>query len=559
MKHPPRQRLGRHSLDVIEDGVHLLREAPLGVHLAYHVGTAPFVLALLWFWSDMTRGAFADVRCAPAALGLAALYLWMKAWQSVFAARLTAALRLGPELPWTPGRWLRLLSTQAALQPWGLIVFPLSAVPLGIPIPWAFSVIQSATVEADAAGGSAQDCLRRAFRNGMRWPGQNNGIFGLLLLVTFGVILNLGIGLASLPYLARTLFGFDNEFTLSSGTIFNTTFLLGVLALSYLVVDPLVKAIYVLRCFEGAAVSTGDDLRAGLKRMRAARRAVLAAVFVLAAAWIPSPILAAETPLANPVTLVRPPELDRALRQVLERADYTWRSPREQSPEESDPPGQSRLLSWLKRQGRAVAAVLDRNAARFFSLLDRCLRALFNPPKAPPLPTGHDLVDWMTGLRILVILVLLAAIGWIGWLGYRLWTLRRPKTPAEEPVATPVALPDLTLEHVSADQLPEDGWLALARDLAGRGDLRLALRAVYLASLAHLARREFIRLASYKTNRDYQRELARRSRDIPAVAPGFDATAADFDRVWYGAHPVSPELVTEAEVRLEVIRQTRVA
>ena len=68
MKASVRKEIGRPALDLIEDAVHLLREAPLGVHLAYHVGTAPFLLALLWFWSDMTRGAFADQRCARSAL-----------------------------------------------------------------------------------------------------------------------------------------------------------------------------------------------------------------------------------------------------------------------------------------------------------------------------------------------------------------------------------------------------------------------------------------------------------------------------------------------------------
>ena len=125
MKLPTRQRIGRPALDILEDAVHLLREAQLEVHLAYLVGTAPFLLALLWFWADMTRGAFADARCAPAALGLAALFLWMKTWQAVFAARLAEGLRLEPRRAWTPARWLRILTTQAAIQGWGLVLLPL--------------------------------------------------------------------------------------------------------------------------------------------------------------------------------------------------------------------------------------------------------------------------------------------------------------------------------------------------------------------------------------------------------------------------------------------------
>ena len=75
-----------------------------------------------------------------------------------------------------------------------------------------------------------------------------------------------------------------------------------------------------------------------------------------------------------------------------------------------------------------------------------------------------------------------------------------------------MAVPDLNEESVTADQLPEDGWLQLARELMERGELRLALRASYLAGLAHLGHRELIHLARHKSNRDYDRELHRRAR-----------------------------------------------
>jgi len=47
-------------------------------------------------------------------------------------------------------------------------------------------------------------------------------------------------------------------------------------------------------------------------------------------------------------------------------------------------------------------------------------------------------------------------------------------------------VPDLADENIRADQLPEDGWTKLARELLERGEFRLAMRAFYLASLAHL-------------------------------------------------------------------------
>ena len=76
---------------------------------------------------------------------------------------------------------------------------------------------------------------------------------------------------------------------------------------------------------------------------------------------------------------------------------------------------------------------------------------------------------------------------------------------------------DLADENTGADRLPEDGWIALALELIARGDFRLAMRAYYFASLAHLAARQLIGLGRYKSNRDYEMELRRRSHALPEV------------------------------------------
>src|SRR2546423_5252771 len=96
--------------------------------------------------------------------------------------------------------------------------------------------------------------------------------------------------------------------------------------------------------------------------------------------------------------------------------------------------------------------------------------------------------------------------------------------------------PDLTDENVAADQLPEDGWTKLGRELLERGELRLALRAFYLASLAHLAGRHLISLAKFKSNHDYERELRRRGHSFPELLSLFGENVQVFDRIWYGMH-----------------------
>ena len=108
--------------------------------------------------------------------------------------------------------------------------------------------------------------------------------------------------------------------------------------------------------------------------------------------------------------------------------------------------------------------------------------------------------------------------------------------------------------NVGADALPEDGWTQLARELAARGEFRLALRAFYLASLAHLAQRNLISLARFKSNHDYELELSRRAHTLPTLRQVFSENVRAFDRVWYGTHAATGELVTQFAANVDGLK-----
>ena len=71
---------------------------------SYYLGGLPFVLGALYFWADMSRSAFASQRLAGGALGMAALFLWMKFWQAIFARNLRALISGEPLPPLSFGR-----------------------------------------------------------------------------------------------------------------------------------------------------------------------------------------------------------------------------------------------------------------------------------------------------------------------------------------------------------------------------------------------------------------------------------------------------------------------
>ena len=82
----------RGPIELIEEGTRLFRTAGLPTLALYYIGTMPFILALLYFWADMSRDAYAAQRILPGSLTVAILYLWMNAWQSIYAVELRSRL-----------------------------------------------------------------------------------------------------------------------------------------------------------------------------------------------------------------------------------------------------------------------------------------------------------------------------------------------------------------------------------------------------------------------------------------------------------------------------------
>ena len=68
--------------------------------------------------------------------------------------------------------------------------------------------------------------------------------------------------------------------------------------------------------------------------------------------------------------------------------------------------------------------------------------------------------------------------------------------------------------------------------------MRLALRACFLAQLAHLAEQGRIVLARFKTNRDYERELNHYAHVHGDQVRLFQEDRRHFEAVWYGHQDV---------------------
>ena len=112
----------------------------------------------------------------------------------------------------------------------------------------------------------------------------------------------------------------------------------------------------------------------------------------------------------------------------------------------------------------------------------------------------HRATSWVESLGQ-VLKGLLALLGVIlAFLLYRQWR-KLPPPPAKAEAAAPEV--NLESDQVVATQLPENEWLKLAEDKISAGEYRLAMRALFLATLAHLGERKLLGIVRSKSNGDY--------------------------------------------------------
>jgi hypothetical protein len=231
----------------------------------------------------------------------------------------------------------------------------------------------------------------------------------------------------------------------------------------------------------------------------------------------------------------------------MQSPEYDWRLPARAETAPEGVPWLIRVTDKVIDGLRSIFHAIGKAIDRFFDWL-RQLFQITGSVKPGGLPTS----GLHTSLYVLIALVVMA-IGWIAW--RRGWLARaRPK-----PAAPALAAVQLDAEDLTADRLPEDGWLELAARMIAQQNFRLALRAYYLANLAWLGRNQFLAIHAGKTNREYELELRRRARGFAGARGEFAVNVAAFERAWYGQHAVSAEDAAEFRARGESIKSALAA
>jgi hypothetical protein len=517
------------AIPALDDAVRLLRQAPLATLVCHWVGSAPLALVALWFWNDLTNPRTLDSTGALESFALALLLVWMNCWRAVFAGRLRRQLGGAgtpgvADAPWTARRVWRLAAGQSFFGATKLVIMPLAWLTL-FPLASTVAFYRNIAVLGDGADLDPLQLMARARKLAGIQTSQSWALLPPLAFLWLLVTVNLAIVLGLLPQLVRMLTGYESAFSRSGAYFaFNPLFFLLVIAVSWIAFDPFVQAVYCVRCFRGESLETGEDLRAGLRRIRAGRTlAAVALVFLAMAAHVSA--------------AVPPGELEKSVQQTMQSHEYDWRLP----PAASSPA----KSSWLVRLADHVVAGMRAVSNAIGDALRRLQRwitgnrATLAPSGATPPSAGlHGSLYALTGVLVLAAVAVL-------W--HRRQVGKGKPASALGGLASAIRL---DAEDLTPDRLPEERWLELAAECLRDENCRLALRALYLANLAWLGRCEFLTIDAGKTNREYELELRRRARAFPEARGLFAGNVAAFERAWYGLHEVGRQDVGEFRGRV---------
>jgi hypothetical protein len=546
------------ALEALERGFALFRSTFVPEAWRYYAGSAPLVFLFIPMWVVNGQIRLSDGVVLIEAALLAAAYLLRVYMVASYVQRVRerafgtpASKPVGASARAAAmGRLLAWKITLSAGALVGLLTFAGA--------PWFYSACQFASLEA-REDGAERHSMRGCLAIASQWFGGSVLLFLMLFPFWIAVWLNGAIIAVLVPQLLHSIFGVNTLLSTPVGIfalVRSSAFWLSLFAGAWLALDPIVKCSFVVVYQHLQSRREGDDLRgllASLPHEQEKKAQMIASttagskpigalvVLALILAGVSQAAHAEQTPptpnkaeaLADSARQARIQQLRQALEIESGRAIYRWHDAEHPSPP-----------NWFDK----LLAKFVRGIERGWNAILNFLRRLW--PRGLNLSLGNgegrpwQLKDLRVWLWLIAILTLVA--------GTVLFWLRRRKETASLSIPQAIApLPDLS-EGTLASARSEDEWFALAGQLEGEGELRLALRAAYLGLLAGLAQREWLTIRRDRTNREYLDEFTRRWRRRPQasvetraeVPEKFRGSLRQFDRVWYGSYVLTTEAVS---------------
>ena len=242
-------------IDLLEEAIHLLRRTSAITYAYYILGATPFALLFFQLLGDASYHRYLSEHLGDSVIRLALAYCWMKGFQALACQRLLASYSGEPIRRRGPLELLRLWSAQCAIQPWGMLIKPM-AFTVMVPSPFVDAFFQTASIVMNGKRGDFMRCIRLSRGQ----IGQGLILGGIIFAFRIVMFVCVYSTLATLPFLCKMLFGIETLLTHNFEWLLSVPFLLGTGFVSYLIIDLLLKSLYVIRLRRIECETSGKDL-----------------------------------------------------------------------------------------------------------------------------------------------------------------------------------------------------------------------------------------------------------------------------------------------------------
>ena len=496
------------SLELLEESLQILRTGGASILLLYWTGALPFAISLLWLLRD-TGFNWGGPLLFRYSLICAVTFIWMSYWKSA-AARNTLLL-LTPAST-SSANWHQCAAIQAIFQTFKLFVMPFAITSL-LAWPAASSFFRTLSLEPISSARPIRNGLARAFSTATMRYAENAVAF--LTVAGFAIIifLNVLITLAISPYLWKVLTGIETDWSRfqNPGVIFSL-FTVAAIA-TWLLIDPWLQTYSVLRVFYQNARSDGRDLLRDITR--------LAAIILFCLMVIPAH---AQTNQQK--------TLDNAIDHASQDVNYGWLRPAASNAEQG-------FLGELAQKVRDTLTWMGHQISRAYRSFMHWVDEVFRPRELPN-DDGKKIKPHSQELRWTLALLAILICGAIIALFMRGVKTKGIKQTEAAAAAAPEA--DVLNEQLLPSEVNHEEWLRLAFQYLSNNQTRLAARAFYLANLSYLGTQSMLSLALWKSNRLYERELARQPK-AAELNTAFAACNRLYERAWYGMRELGAEQI----------------
>jgi len=559
-------------LEALERGFALFQATFARDAWRYYAGAVPLAFCFIPMWVADGQIRISNTALLAEAAALAGAYL-LRAWMVAGYMERVRERAFGVPISKPMGALVQ-EAAMGRLLAWKIVLSAaaLATLPTIAGASWFYTGCQFASLEAREDANerhSFSGCMALA----SQWFGGGLLLFLMLFPLWIAVWLNALLLAMIVPGLLHSILGVNTLLSTQMGVyalIRSSAFWLSLFAGAWLGLDPIVKCTFVVVYQHLRSRREGDDLRgllaslpreqeqkaemiaatASRPRVRLGASAVLLAMLLgagHAAGVQPLPSRSSTETAATVAEQARVQKLREALSEESQREIYRWHDAEHPSPP-----------TWFDKLLVKIGHALDRAWQALWNFLHKVWPSWLTPSLGNGKHEGWRMKDLRLWIAVVLGLTLMA--------GVALFWLRRRRDVAQ--LSIPIAaepLPDLS-DTAIASERSEDEWFALANRLEADGELRLALRAVYLGLLAGLAQREWLTIRRDRTNREYLDEFTRRWRRRPQatievraeIPEKFRGSLRLFDRVWYGSYALTPAAVAAyRQDQLELLNHVR--